>query len=289
MRFIKYTDEMIQFLRDVIPGRPWDDVAQAFHDRFGIRLTKSMVKNIRSRFGIKTDEYVKKPSVRVKFTPDMIEFLLETIPGHTQDEISALFEERFGWGLNKRQVKNLKARLRVKSGTAGGQFQKGTTSHNKGMRIDEFMSPDGIERSSATRFAPGHLPQNTKELLTERVSSDGYIYVKIAPGRSRKANDCWVGKHVLEWERVNGPLPEGMIVRFGDGDRSNFDPDNLVALTRSQNSRVNLMAKRGIVPHDAAELRAMVAVTEVRAAVTDGRKGVKKYVRKRKGEGDAQQ
>lgn len=42
----------------------------------------------------------------------------------------------------------------------------------------------------------------------------------------------WVQKHRLVWESVHGKIPKGKLIIFLDGDRSNFDPDNLYCIDR---------------------------------------------------------
>ena len=55
----------------------------------------------------------------------------------------------------------------------------------------------------------------------------------------------WKAVHVLVWEEHNGPLPDGHIVIFRDGNRENFEPENLMALTRAENMRRNSISRYG--------------------------------------------
>ena len=91
------------------------------------------------------------------------------------------------------------------------------------------MSADGIERSSRTRFKPGHRPHNQRDIGTECVHSDGYVYLRIESG-------C-VLKHRHVWEQANGEVPEGYVVAFRDGNRQNCDISNLYLLSREDNAR----------------------------------------------------
>lgn len=111
------------------------------------------------------------------------------------------------------------------------RFKKGGVPHNKGKKIEEFMSEDGIKRSSATRFKKGHIPGNARPVGWERVDKDGYIWVKVA-GRRRM-----VRKHRWVWETQNGKIPEGYGVAFKDGDRTNCDIGNLYLLSQADNLR----------------------------------------------------
>ena len=66
----------------------------------------------------------------------------------------------------------------------------------------------------------------------------GYLYIKINDkplpknftGDERKIN--WRTKHQWLWEQTYGEVPEGHIVIFLDGDRTNFNLDNLYCTSR---------------------------------------------------------
>jgi hypothetical protein len=55
----------------------------------------------------------------------------------------------------------------------------------------------------------------------------GYTKVKTALGK-------WASKHVLIWEEANGPVPEGCRITFADGNKRNFDLDNLICVSRQE-------------------------------------------------------
>ena len=114
-------------------------------------------------------------------------------------------------------------------GARANQFAKGQEPANKGKRIEEFMSEEGIKRSSRTRFKAGHRPHNQRDIGTECVHGDGYVYLRIESG-------C-VLKHRYVWEQANGEVPDGYVVAFRDGNRQNCDLSNLYLLSREDNAR----------------------------------------------------
>ena len=65
------------------------------------------------------------------------------------------------------------------------------------------------------------------------MNGDGYVDIKIAEPSK------WRGKHLVLWERKNGPLPKGFAVIFADGNRRNFDADNLVKVSRKELAYLN--------------------------------------------------
>lgn len=105
------------------------------------------------------------------------------------------------------------------------RFRKGAVPYNKGKRIEEIMSPEGLIRSSAARFKPGNRPVNTQHVGYEAIRGDGYVWVKVADGMPMVQKHRWV------WEQHNGRIPEGCHVCFRDGDKTNCDIANLVLRT----------------------------------------------------------
>lgn len=162
-----------------------------------------------------------------KWTEEEKRWLKEYIPGHSEHEIRAAFLERFGLTLTEGQIGNMKTKLGVKSGTHGGQFRKGQTSWNKGKKL-------GIRgRMAETTFKPGRMPHNHHPVGTEVIDNYGYHKVKVADPKS------WMMKQKYIWEQHYGKVPKGSIVVFIDGNKDNFDIDNLMMLTRSELARAN--------------------------------------------------
>lgn len=206
--------------------------------------------------------------VEWRLRPEYGEFLRAAIPGHSEREIADAFERRFGIRLGRSQVKNAKTRLGVTSGTHGGRFGPGHVPANKGRPQSEWMSPEAAERCRATQFRRGGLPHNAAGLPvgSERVTRDGYVEVKVAdrPSGEGPAHDNWRPKAHIVWEEANGrALGPGEVVVFADGDRSNLDPANLVAMTRAEH---NVIAARGIPYADRETCETAVAIARVKMA-----------------------
>ena len=166
--------------------------------------------------------------------PEYVEFLLEYIPGHTENEIRQAFDERFGIVLTEGNIGNFKCRYKIKSGTHGGQFQKGQKAHNKGKK----MPPEIYERCKGTMFKNGQLPVNYRPVGSERIDSEGYVMVKVADPSK------WRLKQRVLYEQYHGvKLEKSDVIIFLDGDRQNFSKDNLVKLTRAELARLNQNVK----------------------------------------------
>jgi hypothetical protein len=55
----------------------------------------------------------------------------------------------------------------------------------------------------------------------------------------RVAESNWVEEQILNWEKVNGPVPDGMVLRCIDGNPINTEPDNWELITKAENLERN--------------------------------------------------
>ena len=118
-----------------------------------------------------------------------------------------------------------------------GMYRKGQVAFNKGKKQSEFMCPEAIEKTKATRFQKGQLPHNSKgvkngDITIRDVNRKPYKWIRICLGK-------WEMLHVNNWEKINGHVPEGYILRFKDGDTMNCEPINLELIDRKTNMELN--------------------------------------------------
>lgn len=111
------------------------------------------------------------------------------------------------------------------------RFKKGHPGYGKGGTIYDRCSPEGIEKMRRTMFSKD-THYTSKPIGTEVVGSDGYVLVKVQDKGARF--ERWRQKHRLVWEKHNGPVPDGFIVQFKDGNRQNCDIDNLYMISRAE-------------------------------------------------------
>lgn len=117
-----------------------------------------------------------------------------------------------------------------------GRFGKYNDSWNKG----KPYSPAGVEK---THFKPGQLPHNTKPLGTEKTDKDGITWRKIAETRVKHAD--WARVKDLVFIEHYGPIPEGKFVIHANRDKSDFRPENLIAVSCSEHiRRINPIRKK---------------------------------------------
>lgn len=171
------------------------------------------------------------------YSGEELEFLNEYAPGHSYSEITEAFNKKFHPGVG---VNSIRACLKNHKITTGrtGRFEKGHVPVNKGRH-----SPT-VGRMAETQFKKGNIPVNHKPVGSVSIRNNykkgqKYVYEKVAEP------NVWKMKHILEWERHNGPVPKDKIIIFADGDTTNTDISNLVMISRSQNAVMNRWGLRG--------------------------------------------
>ena len=206
-------------------------------------------------------------------TPEEIrQFVREHAAGIHNEDLAAMVNEKFGTSHTKASIADLKYQLGVRSGINAGikkgehlsratEWKKGHVPINKGTK-GMFPTTGG-----ATRFKKGQKPHNYLPVGTEVKNTDGYWKVKAADP------NIWKMKHIFVWEQEHGPVPEGMIVTFLDGDHDHCTPDNLALISLEAHMRRNQMHLYGSTP----ELgRAAVATAEIIALVRKRKGGQRK-------------
>lgn len=173
------------------------------------------------------------------WTEEEKKMLREFIPGHHHKEIQAEVLRVFGWEPTQVQIAGFIKNHKIRTGFTG-RYEKCHVSHNKGVK----MLPEQYEKSKPTMFKPGQLPPNTDPVGTEKMLSDGYIWVKIDNQLRVKKHVNWRQKHRLVWEEAHGPIPKGKMIIFLDGDRTNCNLDNLEAVTKAENAMLNKFGYR---------------------------------------------
>ena len=154
------------------------------------------------------------------------EFLIKNNAGKSAREITELLNSTFGTDYTAKGIKGLRARMHLVSGLTG-HFEKGHIPANKGKK--GYCAP-GSEKGW---FKKGQIPHNHGPVGTEVMTTDGYLKIKIAEPKQ------WHFKHIMEWEKYNGKVPEGCMISFKDGDHYNCNIENLMCITKAENAILN--------------------------------------------------
>ena len=187
-------------------------------------------------------------------------------------EAHAAFVERFG--RDDVSLSNFTSLCKRKGWMTGrsGQFVKGQEPMNAG----KPMTAETRAKVSHTWFRKGErrgvATKLYKPIGTERISKDGYLERKIHDGMPLQSR--WRAVHLIRWEEVNGPVPDGHALKCLDGDRRNTDPANWEAVPRALLPR--LSGGRWHQPYDSYEPEArpaVLAVAKLEHAARQARRG----------------
>ena len=119
------------------------------------------------------------------------------------------------------------------------QFKKGNVPVTKGRKQHEYMSPEAIERTKATRFKKGELPHNTLPIGKEvkRRDKTGRVYILVKVSHKKKLQL----KQRVVWERHHGKIPIKHNIVFKDGNTQNTSIENLECISDAELMSRNTM------------------------------------------------
>ena len=109
-----------------------------------------------------------------------------------------------------------------------GQFKKGLIPHNKGKKLSDATKA----KLAKTMFKSGDRPHNALPVGAESEDKDGYLMVKIAEP------NVWRYKHHIAFGE---PVLKGHKVIFLDGNKYNFERDNLQLVSNAELMLKNTM------------------------------------------------
>ena len=194
-----------------------------------------------------------------KYSPKHIEFIRMNITGCHFVKLTDMFNKQFGMSLTVAAMISLADRhglhngidCKVNKGYEPSQFKKGHVPFNKGKKKYWIGGEE-------TQFKKGNTPHNHKPVGAERVNGDDYIDIKIAEPNK------WKGKHILAYEEINGPIPKGYNIIFGDGNNRNFDTSNLILVSKNQLLQLN---RNKLIQKDADLTRIGVAIADIKIKI----------------------
>jgi len=246
-----YTDEQIEYLREISQGRYNDEITKMFNDKFGLDKNVGAIKALKERSKIVSNVSTGKR----EYTDKMLDYLREITPGRFNREITKMFNKKFGLAKSEKAIKGARAKYRILT-EARHEYPKGHVPFNKDTK--------GLTGENATSFKKGDIPYNYKPVGTERINAEGYIDVKIADPRT------WKPKHRIIWEKHNGEIPKNHVILFGDGDKLNVNIDNLLCVSRSQLVRLN---QNDMIQNDAELTKTALNIIDLQQKIYQLEKG----------------
>ena len=191
-----------------------------------------------------------------KYTDEMIEFLKEVTPGKTYKEITGLFNKKFNLDVTAEKMKSLLSRKKIHTRTKGCLYKKGSVPWNKGKK--------GYMGANKTSFKKGHKPKNWRTVGSERIDTEGYTLIKIAEPKK------WALKHRIIWEEFHKKkVPRGSVIIFADGDKTNFNIENLICVSRKE---LRVLNKCSLIKNDLELTKTGLNVAKIRIKLAELKK-----------------
>lgn len=265
----KWPEEVIGWMRENIPGRTTKEVTelinrQGLDEKYGMVFTETSVKGAKNRYGIKSGTPSGMPKgFSFKYPEGIEEYIRKIAPGKKVDEIASLTSEHFGIEFSARQCKAYKKNHGIVSGV-DCRFKKGSVPANKGKK----MSKEQYEKCKGTMFKKGNVPANLMQVGEYTHTTDGYLIRKVKEVGTQRERFEFV--HRATWEEHYGPIPEGKMVSFLDGDKDNCSIENLVLIDNNENLEMN---RSGLRFDNPEFTKAGVAVAKLKVATRRRKKG----------------
>jgi hypothetical protein len=227
-----------------------------------------------------------------KYTPEEIQFLRDISPGRYRAEILEMFNRNFGASLDMIRLNGILERHKIHS-----EKKRKYTQEELQFIRDNLTGRSYAELAEMFNRRFGH--QETKKILSKLANRHGFYnglsHSLCPPGTERinkgyvivktgKSKNEWKSKHRLIWEAANGPVPEGHVVLFADGNRRNFALGNLILVSRKERAVMN---NRGLIFPDKDLTKAGSAVAKLILVITEReRETGKRRIRRKRNEQD---
>lgn len=203
----KYTSEDIEFIRKNIDTMSFPKMADVFSEKYGNRFLGCSIQKVAYRNGIKkaVRVYQNGKDRKIRFdnvTEEKKDFIKDNFSScNTYEELSVMYKKEFGVDCSRDSMNRLCIELGLSHDNAGC-FRKGGRTRKL-------------------------------EVGTERVGSGYKQCVKVFDNELPSGNSSnWVQKSRYVYESHKGKIPKGYLIIHLDGDKNNFDIENLYCVSR---------------------------------------------------------
>lgn len=211
----RYTQAELKYLKDGIKKMPLADLVDSFNEKFGRSKSQTTIQSTLNNYGYKRGQKrVQLPGQKFRgYSEEQIEFVRKSYQDDrlSGPEVAKAFNQRFD-------------------------------DNRSDYAISGMIQRRGFRRSRKI--------ENVLNVGDETLCrSTGYITVKtVCPAYNMKTKRNYRYKHLVVWEAYNGPVPEGHVVRFLDGNKQNCTIDNLRLFTRAESVYLNILGYNQVHP-----------------------------------------
>jgi hypothetical protein len=193
-----------------------------------------------------------------KYTDEQKKFIKNNIKGNLLVDLVKIFNKKFDEKLEYSQMRGYVRNHKLTSGI-NTKFKKG----NKPL----YSFKKGNQIGKKTRFKKGNKPHNTDNIGTEKLTTDGYLKIKIAEP------NVWKYKHKLVYEKYKGKISEGNVVIFGDSNKSNCSIENLICISREE---LLILNKNGLIKENVELTKTGIIISKIYQKMNEKIKGDEK-------------
>lgn len=180
---------------------------------------------------------------KIILTDKQSKYLLKNRARMTSARLSFNFNLQFGTDFSALKIERICRR------DLGLIVGKGFTP--KGNRRITRTEKELFKGTNSSIFKKGYVPTTTLPIGSERVNKSGYVHIKTADG--------WKLKQRVVWEQERGAIPEGYVIYFKDGNRSNCDVSNLECIKKGALTIANRWFQFESYPGDMRETVKLLA------------------------------
>ena len=192
----------------------------------------------------------KRP--KAKFSNECLEFIEANYKGIDNKTLTRMVNEKFNTSYDWQQVKYIKIKYGWVSGVRGGELNVGKNTGK--------VSKERYEKMKKTMFKKGYEPKHKKPIGAEVKGK--YTFVKMSDGKYKL-------KHHLVWEQHNGEIPKGHMIIFADGDKTNYNIENLLCVTKQELTMINRYYK---IHADADLTKTSLLLAKIRLKIAERKK-----------------
>ena len=175
------------------------------------------------------------------YTEEEKEFVKNNITKYFLPELVKVFNKTFNTNITICKLKNLKHKMKLKSGLPSSHFGNTYTKGTK--RTEEQrarMSLSAKKRATKEYREKMSIARRnaSKKIGYRTINNQGYVYIKVKNDACK--NDNYVSEARYVYEKHCGKIPKGYWIYHLDGNVSNNSIDNLVALERGIVASLNI-------------------------------------------------
>lgn len=223
--------------------------------------------------------------MRTVYSEQMLEFLRQNVDGMSMRELAERFNEKFGTDVGRKAIIACVNRRGWGNGRShqsnvfpeeARQFMADYCQGNRPREMQRLLREAFGREWSVEQIRAYYRKHGLKCGVAGRYMPVGalvfrpgeWYYEKVAEGPDSNAN--WRSKHVLVWEAAHGPVPEGHMVIFLNGDRRDYALENLALCSWEVGMEVN---RRGLRFADPEATRAGLLIAQISQKVRKMEKG----------------